>query len=73
MITKNKSPKSNEGRTKKRSLTIDRDTEKKIRRVQSRLIYDTGESWSYSSVVNLLAEEGLKKFDFKKYYRNVPY
>ena len=44
------------------TITIDIELDKKIRRLQSSLISETQDAWSYSSVTSMIIKEGLKKF-----------
>jgi hypothetical protein len=53
--------------SKKRiTFTLDEDLDKKIRRLQVDLITSTNEGWSYSSVLGILIDEGLKSVNPKK-------
>lgn len=51
---------------RKSSINIDEDIESQIRQLQSELIATTKINWTYSSVLTLLLENGLKDFNFKK-------
>jgi hypothetical protein len=51
---------------KRITFTIDRDLDKKIRQYQANLISTTNVGWSYSSILELVIEEGLKSDTFKK-------
>lgn len=56
--------------TKKRvTFTIDKELDKKIRHLQVELISSTNRGWSYSAVLDVIIEEGLKDFT-KKAYKN---
>lgn len=46
--------------TKRVTIVIDDITNKKVRKLHSRLISESDHSVSFSRVVNLLMEEGLK-------------
>lgn len=53
--------------TKKRiTFTLDEDLDKKIRHLQVELITKTNHGWSYSSVLSVIIEEGLKVLSTKK-------
>jgi hypothetical protein len=53
--------------TKKRiTFTIDEDLDKKIRHLQVDLMSKTNHGWSYSSVLSVILEEGLKILSTKK-------
>lgn len=53
--------------TKKRiTFTLDDDLDKKIRHLQVELISKTNHGWSYSSVLSVILEEGLKILTTKK-------
>ncbi|WP_048196349.1 hypothetical protein [Candidatus Nitrosotenuis uzonensis] len=55
------------GLTKKRvTFTIDKELDKKIRQLQVDLITSTNRGWSYSAVLEMLIEEGLKGFNAKR-------
>lgn len=45
---------------------MDQDLDKKIRSLQVGLITGTNQGWSYSSVLGLVIEEGLKSSSVKK-------
>jgi hypothetical protein len=51
---------------KRITFTLDEDLDKKIRRLQVDLISATNEGWSYSSVLGILVDEGLKSINPKK-------
>lgn len=52
--------------TKKRvTFTIDKELDKKIRHLQVELISSTNRGWSYSAVLDVIIEEGLKDFTKK--------
>ncbi len=44
------------------TITIDAKLDEKVRRIQASVISSTGSSWSYSEILGLVVEEGLKKF-----------
>ena len=44
------------------TITIETDTDKKLRSLQAWLISTTNKNWSYSSIIHLLIDEGMKKF-----------
>jgi hypothetical protein len=53
--------------SKKRiTFTLDEDLDKKIRRLQVDLITSTNEGWSYSSVLGILIDEGLRAVNPRK-------
>lgn len=53
--------------TKKRvTFTLDEDLDKKIRQLQINLISTTNRGWSYSSVLGIIIDEGLKLVTPKK-------
>ncbi|WP_205099614.1 hypothetical protein [Candidatus Nitrosotenuis uzonensis] len=55
------------GLTKKRvTFTIDKELDKKIRHLQVDLITSANRGWSYSAVLEMLIEEGLKGFNAKR-------
>jgi hypothetical protein len=43
----------------KKSITLEREIETKVRRIQARLIEKTDENWSLSEVLNILVTAGL--------------
>jgi hypothetical protein len=51
---------------KRITFTIDEDLDKKIRHLQVDLISKTNQGWSYSSVLSVIIEEGLKVLSTKK-------
>jgi hypothetical protein len=51
---------------KRVTFTLDEDLDKKIRSLQVGLITTTNEGWSYSSVLGIVIEEGLKSVSVKK-------
>ncbi|MBI5697392.1 MAG: hypothetical protein HZC29_02620 [Thaumarchaeota archaeon] len=51
---------------KRITFTIDEDLDKKIRHLQVDLISRTNQGWSYSSVLSVIIEEGLKVLSTKK-------
>ena len=50
---------------RKSSINIDSEIESQIRQLQSELIATTKINWTYSSVLSLLLENGLKDFNLK--------
>ena len=50
---------------RKSSINIDEEIESQIRQLQSELIATTKINWTYSSVLTLLLENGLKDFNLK--------
>ena len=48
------------------TISIDEKLDKQIRTLQASLIAKSGSSWSYSKVLHLLVEEGLKHASKKK-------
>ena len=50
---------------RKSSINIEDEIESQIRQLQSELIATTKINWTYSSVLTLLLENGLKDFNFK--------
>jgi hypothetical protein len=55
---------------KRVTFTIDGDLDKKIRTLQASLISSTTKSWSYSGVLEIILEEGLKTVGVKKIGRH---
>lgn len=51
---------------KRVTFTLDEDLDKKIRQLQISLISTTNQGWSYSSVLGLVIDEGLKVVTPKK-------
>ena len=51
---------------KRVTLTLDEDLDKKIRQLQISLISSTNQGWSYSSVLGIVIDEGLKVVTPKK-------
>jgi hypothetical protein len=51
---------------KRITFTLDEDIDKKIRTLQVELISKTNHGWSYSSVLSVIIEEGLKTLSTKK-------
>jgi hypothetical protein len=43
----------------KKSITIEKEIETKVRRIQARLIEKTDQTWSLSTVLNILVTAGL--------------
>jgi hypothetical protein len=53
--------------SKKRvTFTLDEELDKKIRNLQVSLITTTNQGWSYSAVLGVVIEEGLKTASVKK-------
>ena len=50
---------------RKSSINIDSEIEEQIRSLQAELIANTKINWTYSSVLSLILENGLKDFDLK--------
>ena len=50
---------------RKSSINIDSEIETQIRQLQSELIATTKINWSYSSVLSIILENGLKDFNLK--------
>ena len=48
------------------TITITSEQEKKARALQARLISATNTNWSFSQVVGILLDEGLKNISFDK-------
>ena len=48
------------------TITITAEQEKKARALQARLISATNTNWSFSQVVGVLLDEGLKNVSFEK-------
>jgi hypothetical protein len=51
---------------KRITFTIDEELDKKIRHLQVELISKTNHGWSYSSILSVVLEEGLKILSTKK-------
>ncbi|HWP78358.1 MAG: hypothetical protein AB1299_02760 [Thermoproteota archaeon] len=51
---------------KRVTFTLDEDLDKKIRQLQISLISSTNQGWSYSSVLGIVIDEGLKVVTPKK-------
>lgn len=51
---------------KRVTFTLDEDLDKKIRQLQISLISTTNQGWSYSSVLGIVIDEGLKAVTPKK-------
>lgn len=56
---------------RKSSINIDEEIESSIRQLQAELIATTKINWTYSSVLTLILENGLKDFNLKKNYSNL--
>lgn len=52
------------------TITITSEQEKKARALQARLISATNTNWSFSQVVGILLDEGLKHVSFDKVKRS---
>lgn len=52
----------------KKSITLEKEIETKVRRIQARLIEKTDQNWSLSEVLNILVTAGLMQT--KKMSRN---
>ena len=50
---------------RKSSINIDSEIEEQIRQLQAELIATTKINWSYSSVLSIILENGLKDFNLK--------
>ena len=50
---------------RKSSINIDSEIETQIRQLQAELIATTKINWSYSSVLSIILENGLKDFNLK--------
>jgi len=50
---------------RKSSINIDSEIESQIRQLQAELIATTKINWTYSSILTLILENGLKDFDLK--------
>ena len=48
------------------TITISSEQEKKTRALQAKLISSTNENWSFSQVMGILLDEGLKNFSLEK-------
>ena len=48
------------------TVTIEDALGKKIRLIQSQLLSKTNSNWSYSKVVSIILEEGLRSFSVEK-------
>jgi hypothetical protein len=46
----------------KKSITLEKEIETKVRRIQARLIEKTDQNWSLSTVLNILVTGGLLQF-----------
>ncbi|MEO9308870.1 MAG: hypothetical protein ABI337_01075 [Nitrososphaera sp.] len=51
---------------KRVTFTLDEDLDKKIRQLQISLISTTNQGWSYSAVLGIVIDEGLKAITPKK-------
>lgn len=50
----------------KKTITLDRDLEQALRKIQAQLILNTDDNWSLSNILNILSAAGIigsKKFD----------
>lgn len=50
---------------KRVTITIDKELDEKIRHLQVSLITNTNKNWSYSSVLSLIIDEGMKVSNHK--------
>ena len=50
---------------RKSSINIDSEIEEQIRQLQAELVAITKINWSYSSVLSIILENGLKDFNLK--------
>jgi hypothetical protein len=50
---------------RKSSINIDSEIESQIRQLQAELIAKTKINWTYSSVLSIILENGLKDFNLK--------
>ena len=50
---------------RKSSINIDSDIEAQVRQLQAELIASTKINWTYSSVLSIILENGLKDFNLK--------
>lgn len=50
---------------KRVTITIDREIDEKIRQLQIEFITKSNRSWSYSSVLSLVIDEGMKILNHK--------
>jgi len=50
---------------RKSSINIDSEIESQIRQLQAELIATTKINWTYSSILTLILENGLKDFNLK--------
>jgi hypothetical protein len=57
---------------KRVTFTLDEDLDKKIRNLQVGLITTTNQGWSYSAVLGIIIEEGLKAVSVKKLGKHKP-
>ena len=48
------------------TITIRADHDNNLRTLQSKLIASTHRNWSYSKVIELIIEQGLKSFSVEK-------
>ena len=48
------------------TITIRAEHDSKIRTLQSKLIASTHRNWSYSKVIELIIDQGLKSFSVEK-------
>lgn len=50
---------------KRVTVTIDKDLDEKIHRIQADFISKSSRSWSYSSVLSVIIDEGIKTLNHK--------
>ena len=48
------------------TITIDPEQDKKLRKIQAKLLTSTNSHWSYSKVISLILEDGLDNFSISK-------
>lgn len=51
---------------KRVTITIDKEIDEKIRQLQIEFITKSNRAWSYSSVLSLVIDEGMKILNHKK-------
>lgn len=54
---------------KRVTITIDKEIDEKIRQLQIEFITKSNRAWSYSSVLSLVIDEGMKILNHKKNVR----
>ena len=45
------------------TITLEGELDKKIRKLQAKIINETNRNWSYSAMMNLVVAEGLDHFE----------